>query len=529
MLQAGGLMRRRFLFAGTVILVLSPPIASLALAQPAKHICEDRTRDDAVAACTQIIDNPRTTKQDRATAYRMRGDANRFRRDLDKAVADYSQSISLSRANPNRAVAVRTLARALNTRGYTYLQQTNFKISNERDRSLIDKAVRDFDEAISLNPRGAMNPGGAFPLSNRADAYRIRGDIASSLRDIEQAMRIDPTNGSAYFARARHWSSQGDIDRAIADYTKAIELKFSLELAYARRGALYERKNDYVRAKADFEATIATPLRHDFGAREKDLARKRLVVIAELEREAAKSATNGARSGRRIALVIGNSAYSSFAPLTNPRRDAETIASTLRQIGFQDVTLQIDLTREKLLNILRIFASEAEKADWAVVYFAGHGIEIAGTNYLVPTDAKLESDRAVGYEAIPLDHVITAVEGAKRLRLVLLDACRDNPFTRQMKRSLTTRSTAGGLAAIEPEAGTMVVYAAKHGQFALDGEGTNSPFVSALVKNMTVPNLEIRKMFDLVRDDVMDMTKRKQQPFSYGSISGRQDFFFVTK
>lgn len=133
------------------------------------------------------------------------------------------------------------------------------------------------------------------------------------------------------------------------------------------------------------------------------------------------------------------------------------------------------------------------------------------------------------FEAIPLDQIMTAVEGAKRLRLVLLDACRDNPFARQMKRSLTTRSTAGGLAAVEPEAGTMVVYAAKHGQFALDGDGTNSPFVSALVKNMTVPNLEIRKMFDLVRDDVMDMTKRKQQPFSYGSISGRQDFFFVTK
>lgn len=476
----------------------------------------------AVAACTLIIESKGTTSHDRATAYRMRADAHRFRRDLDKAVADYSQSIALSRGAANRPALLNTLTLALNNRGYTFLHQTRFKLESDQDRNLINAAIRDFDEAILLNPRAA------YSLANRAHARQILGDTGAGLKDIERAIQVAPNNGTPYLIRARHWSLQGEIDRAISDCTKAIELKFSLEVAYTRRGLLYERKGDYPRAKADYNAAIATPLRHDFGAREKELARKRLAAIAEMEREAARP-KDDSQTARRIALVIGNSAYAAFAPLANPRRDAETIASTLRKIGFQTVTLKTDVTREQMLSALRAFASQAENADWAVIYFAGHGLEIGGINYLVPIDAKLESDRVVGYEAITLDQFMTAVEGARRLRLILLDACRDNPFARTMKRSLTTRSTAGGLAPIEPEAGTLVVYAAMHGQFALDGEGTNSPFASALVKNMTIPNLEIRIMFDLVRDDVLDMTARRQQPFSYGSLSGRQDFFFVTQ
>jgi uncharacterized caspase-like protein len=115
------------------------------------------------------------------------------------------------------------------------------------------------------------------------------------------------------------------------------------------------------------------------------------------------------------------------------------------------------------------------------------------------------------------------------LRLVILDACRDNPFANQMKRTLTvaSRSVSRGLAAIEPEAGTLVVFAAKDGETALDGDGVNSPFAAAFVKNLQTPGVEVRRLFDYVRDDVMDVTNRKQKPFSYGSISGRQDFYFV--
>lgn len=233
--------------------------------------------------------------------------------------------------------------------------------------------------------------------------------------------------------------------------------------------------------------------------------------------------------GRRVALVIGNSAYKNVSALPNPKSDAASIASALRQTGFQSVTLLTDLDRDKLTNALQKFAEIAETADWSVVYFAGHGMEIGGVNYLIPIDAKLSSDRDIAFQAIPLEVVLNAAERAKKLRLVILDACRDNPFAAQMKRSMTvaTRSVTRGLAQVEPEAGTMVVYSAKHGETALDGTGGNSPFATALAKNIQTPGLEVRLLFDTVRDDVMDLTGRKQQPFSYGSISARQQFYFT--
>jgi uncharacterized caspase-like protein len=234
-------------------------------------------------------------------------------------------------------------------------------------------------------------------------------------------------------------------------------------------------------------------------------------------------------NSRRIALVIGNSAYKSVAALANPYRDAEAIAAALRRIGFQEVTLENNLGRDKFTDILRNFARQAEAADWAVVYYAGHGIEMGGINYLIPIDAKLEVDRDVEFEAIPLDRVMAGVDGAKKLRLIILDACRNNPFLGQMRRTIATRSIGRGLARVEPEAGSLVVYSAKHGEIGLDGDGINSPFASALIKNLATPGLEVRRLFDVVRDDVMASTNGRQQPFSYGSLPGSEDFFFAVK
>ena len=233
---------------------------------------------------------------------------------------------------------------------------------------------------------------------------------------------------------------------------------------------------------------------------------------------------------RRVALVIGNSAYENAAALPNPERDANLVADALKRTGFETVTLLTNLRKDALVSALRDFAARAETADWAVVYYAGHGMEVGGINYLIPTDAKIAADRDIGFEAVPLEQVLNAAERAKKLRLVILDACRDNPFANQMKRTLTvaSRSVSRGLAAVEPEAGTLVVYAAKDGETALDGDGINSPFASAFVKNLPTPGLEVRRLFDFVRDDVMEATGRKQKPFSYGSISGRQDFYFVS-
>ncbi len=235
-----------------------------------------------------------------------------------------------------------------------------------------------------------------------------------------------------------------------------------------------------------------------------------------------------ASDSRRVALVIGNSAYTNAPRLTNPSSDAAMISAALRDAGFQSVTVKTDLSQQATLKALRDFASQADSADWAVVYYAGHGIEFGGVNYLIPTDALLKADRDVSLEGVDLGKVMAAVEGAKRLRLVILDACRDNPFANQMRRTMASRSIGRGLGTVEPEPGTLVAYAAKHGETASDGTGQNSPFAEALAKRIKQsPPIEVRRLFDYVRDDVLKSTNKKQQPFSYGSVSATEDFFFV--
>jgi uncharacterized caspase-like protein len=299
---------------------------------------------------------------------------------------------------------------------------------------------------------------------------------------------------------------------------------------------LYEKSGDTEKAQADFKAVLELPPPSDMGKWPFVTARLHLAALPAKSPTAADTShgptaviASVAPPDRRVALVIGNSAYENAPALPNPERDAKLVADVLKRTGFKSVTMLTDLKKDALVSALRNFAALAETADWAMIYYAGHGMEVGGINYVIPVDAKIAADRDIGFEAVPLEQVLNAAERAKKLRLVMLDACRDNPFKAKMKRTLTvsSRSVSGGLAAIEPEAGTLVVYAAKDGQQASDGDGIDSPFTLAFVKNVQTPGLEVRRLFDYVRDDVIDMTQNQQQPFSYGSISGRQDFYFV--
>lgn len=228
----------------------------------------------------------------------------------------------------------------------------------------------------------------------------------------------------------------------------------------------------------------------------------------------------GAFAGGRVALVIGNSAYQHVAQLANPVNDAAAMAATFRSANFDVVESRTDLSAIEMRRALRDFSDKARDADIAVIYFAGHGIEVDGANYLIPVDAILERDGDVYDEAFALDRVLVAVEPATRLRLVILDACRDNPFSKTMKRTLASRSIGRGLAKVEPSSpNTMIAFAAKAGSTALDGDA-NSPFAAALVKYITKPGLDLRKAFGFVRDDVLKATGNKQEPFVYGSLGG---------
>jgi uncharacterized caspase-like protein len=341
--------------------------------------------------------------------------------------------------------------------------------------------------------------------------------------------------------------------------------------ALTGRGLTYEKLGDRARARSDFESAVGSPLGNTIRVREaRETARARLAALdsgqaAPIIPAAPAQAANPmsvptptlaasiltkpvvaeqtiAKQGRRVALVIGNSTYRWVPELINPKNDANAIAASLRNVGFDAVVQISDTTREKLIDALRAFAGEAEKADWAMVYYAGHGIEVNGQNFLVPVDAKLAADRDVQFEAVHLDQVMASLEGARKLKLVVLDACRDNPFMPQMRRTTVadaggsvptvggssgTRSIGRGLGEVKVSGASLAVFAAKHGQTALDGEGGNSPFAIALVQRIATPGVEINKIFRLVRDDVMEATAGRQEPYTYGSLPGREDFFFV--
>src|SRR6202140_5216037 len=228
-----------------------------------------------------------------------------------------------------------------------------------------------------------------------------------------------------------------------------------------------------------------------------------------------------AHAEKRVALVLGNSAYQNAPPLSNPANDSALIAATLKNAGFDVVDSRTDLPALEMRRALRDFTDSARDADIVVIYYAGHGMEVDGTNYLIPVDAKLERDTDVYDEALSLDRILVAAEPAKQLWLVILDACRDNPFAKNMKKTVALRGIGRGLAKIEPASpNTIIVYSAKAGSTSLDGDAKSSPFTLALANHLTTPGLDVRKAFGFVRDDVLKTTGNRQEPFVYGSLGG---------
>ncbi len=237
-------------------------------------------------------------------------------------------------------------------------------------------------------------------------------------------------------------------------------------------------------------------------------------------------ATASAQPGlKRVALVIGNAAYANAPQLANPRNDARAMATSLRSVGFI-VEEGIDLDTAGMYSAIRTFGGLAETADVALVFYAGHGIQVDGTNYLLPTDVSLSRERDLNYEGVALELIMSEVAQTKRLGVVILDACRDNPFAQQLARSMgPTRSTlvGRGLARVEEApADTLIAFATRDGAVADDGTGVNSPYTTALLSHLTEPGLEIGQYFRKVRDTVLDSTNGRQEPFVYGSLSADQ-------
>ncbi|BAM89996.1 conserved exported hypothetical protein [Bradyrhizobium oligotrophicum S58] len=234
-------------------------------------------------------------------------------------------------------------------------------------------------------------------------------------------------------------------------------------------------------------------------------------------------AVDTARADRRVAFVVGNGAYKNVAQLPNPPVDAAAMAVTLRNVGF-DVVEGTNLNREQMTEKLLEFGRRSQGADVALFYYAGHGIAISGTNYLLPIDAdiKSEMDAKLG-AAINVDVTLDQTLGDAKVKLVFLDACRDNPFAAKIRSSASTRSVSvqAGLAEMKSGEGTLIAFATGPGQTALDGEaGTNSPFTRALIAHITQPGLEIQQAMTQVRAQVNEETAKGQLPWGHTNLIG---------
>lgn len=249
---------------------------------------------------------------------------------------------------------------------------------------------------------------------------------------------------------------------------------------------------------------------------------KYLAIIAFL------LSTLAAHAERRVALVIGNAAYESTAPLANPVNDAEDLAAALTRVGFE-VQVERNLSKRGMETALARFARSAEDADAAMFFFAGHGIQYRGTNYLMPVDARLDDEISVNYELLRIDEVLFGLGRARGVRLLVLDACRNNPLLDRLLRRASTRDVGltRGLARIDAARGMVVAYSTQADQVAVDGAGRNSPFTSALVRYLDEPGLEVGSLFRRVAIEVDRATGGRQLPEL--SITLRGEFYLNTR
>ena len=464
--------------------------------------------------------------------YNMRGSAYYDKGEYDIAIADFDDA--LKSGPPSGTI--------FHDRGNAFRAKGDYA-----------RAVADYDQAIKLSPKEA------YSYQNRGAAKQALGDLDGALADINEAIRLNPTLPSPLINRTVIWRAKGEYDRAIADGSEAIRLAKAgtpanimtppgsvLIAAYVHRALAYEAKRDYVHARADYAATLEG-VASDAGSKANQATAKvRLSLLTDADvppspRESAASrqdkapaaapapAAPAAAEGRRVALVIGNGAYVNVRALPNPPNDARAIAKSLRDLGFA-VSEGIDLDRDGMQKKTRDFLREAARAQIAVVYYAGHGVQIDGRNYLVPVDARLQEGHSITETMVDMDTIMAGLDDQVRTNILIFDACRNNPLEPRVASNGPNRDVeagSGGLAAptalgtgATQGAGTLIAFATAPGQVALDGEGANSPFSAALSRHIGTPGLEVQQMLTRVRAEVVAATKNKQVPWSNSSLLG---------
>jgi uncharacterized caspase-like protein len=383
-----------------------------------------------------------------------------------------------------------------------------------------------FKSAIAFEPTDAAG------FLARGKAYQDKGDYDRAITDFHKAMQLEPKNVATFRSAGEAYYEKGDYDQAITYFSRTILLEPEDALAFNGRGKAYSVKGEYQSAIADFSKVFLSPVRSPADRQRRETARERLVELAEIVKTQPSTVPGRAPTGSRVALVIGNSNYPQPAFLATPTKDARSIAEAFRRLNFSEVYEYLDLNLDAMNNALKEFGIRSQGADWAVVYYAGHSLEVDGDNYLIPIDAPLGPDGQRNYDAVPLTRVLSKVDGAKKLGLIMLDASWRNPYPKEITRKpavagspIQAAAPERALASAAPEGNVLVAYASKHGTFTEVGVGEHSPFTDALLANLETPGLEINNLFRKVRADVRSKTQRHQEPFLYGSLSSELIYF----
>ncbi|MGJ4888158.1 caspase family protein [Bradyrhizobium sp. HKCCYLRH3099] len=553
-------MRRSFLLLIPLLTALWAPPSLAQSKSQLGPLCTTETTpaDQMIAACNKIIALKVFSGAQLGTIYFWRAVGWNKKGDYAHVIADATEALRLQ---PAQAI--------YNLRGSAYYDKGEYEIAiadfNDalkggppsgtifhnrgnayRGTGDYAKAIADYDQAIRLTPKSALS------WQNRGISKAATGDLDSALTDINEAIRLDPALASPLVNRSVIWRAKGNVDRAIADASEAVRLAQNPPVnvmtppgsvvisAHVHRALAYEAKGERDAAKADYAAALK-PTASDAGSKANQATAKvRLSLLSEPPAPQAQRAEPAAVSPSselaaaqtlpRMALVIGNGAYAHVQPLPNPPRDARIVAKSLRDIGFT-VVEGIDLDRAAMQARTRDFLREAAQAQaqMAVVFYAGHGVQIDGRNYLVPTDIAPSAGSDVVTAMIDMDQILAGLDDQIRTNILILDACRNNPFAAPMTASAgASRSlSASGLAAptslgagATSGAGTLIAFATAPGKVALDGQGDNSPFSAALSRHIGTPGLEVQQMLTRVRAEVVAATQNKQVPWSNSSLLG---------
>jgi tetratricopeptide (TPR) repeat protein len=469
--------------------------------------------DVKMKACTDLLQSGRRlSASDKAKYLAYRGWAHTQKQDYHAALADLDMSIALD-------------DRQFGSRGS--------RAGVHRVLGALDNALNDIDACIRLAPRFAP------ARTVRGDILRDKGDTEAALKEYDAALKIDPTELSALTGRSITYRIIGRSKEAQAELMRALALDNRVAEIYVAQGQLAESNHDLAKAREAYTRALEQPRSIRFtnkpgspifdATRQQKIATARLAVLNSDLPDIASSPAAASAPMQKLALVIGNGAYGVANKLPNPPRDARLIAQELRSIGF-DTTEGIDMSSDAMRRAVKDFLAKAPHAKVTLIFFAGHGMQIDGKNYLVPIDARFASDKSITDELIDLDFIMAGLDDKLRANVIVLDACRDNPLTsRALVDSVASRSVAvrsglapqSGLSSGGTQgAGTLIAFATAPGQVAFDGEGASSPFTTALARHIVTPGLELQQMLTRVRSEVVASTKGKQVPWSNSSLLG---------